>query len=162
MDPELPQKAAEVAATAADAGWFKMLHVLGALVFLGGSFSAARLLGLLIKAEATVRTSAAAMARKVYITLTLPAGVLLVGTGIYTLVTDPGQVGYMKQGWFHMKLTIVTLILMVDHLLVMRPLKALARGGADPRASEGLYRAGFWMLGLLSFALCLALFVIRK
>src|SRR5690349_21613013 len=149
MDPALPQKAAEAAATAADAGWFRMLHVLGALVFLGGSFSAARLLGILIKAEDPVRTAAAAMGRRVYLTLTFPAGVLLVGTGIYTLVTDPQGVHHFKQPWFHVKFTMALLILIVDHLLVMKPLKALSKGGPDPRSSAGLYRAGFWMLGLL-------------
>ena len=162
MDPALQQKAAEVAATAAAAGWFRMAHVFGALVFLGGSFSAARLLGLLIRAEDSVRASSAAMGRKVYLTLTLPAGLLLVGTGIYTLATDPQGVHYFTQPWFHVKFTMAILILMVDHLLVMRPLKVLAKGGPDPRSHEGLYRAGFWMLGLLTFVLCLALFVLRK
>lgn len=155
MDPALLEKAS-------DAGWIRMLHVLGAIAFLGGSLTAARLLGHLVRAEERVRTASAAMARRVYLTLTFPAAILVLGTGIYTLVKDPDGVGYMKQGWFHMKLTVVILILMVDHLLVMRPLKALARGGADPRSSEGLYRAGFWMLGLLSFGLCLSLFVLRK
>ena len=162
MDPALQQKAADIAAEAAAAGWFKMLHVLGALVFLGGSFSAARLLGLLIKADDSVRASAAALGRKVYVTLTLPAGILLVGAGLYLLIKDPQGVGYFKQPWFHVKFTIALLILIVDHLLVMKPLKALAKGGVDPRTSAGLYRAGFWMLGLLTFVLCLALFVIRK
>jgi uncharacterized membrane protein len=157
-----PQKAAEVAATAADAGWFRMLHVLGALVFLGGSLSAARLLGFLINADEKVRAGAAVLGRKVYLTLTLPAGVLLIGSGIYTLVTDPREVHYFKQPWFHVKFTMAILILVVDHLLVMKPLKALAKGGPDPRASAGLYRAGFWMMGLLTFVLCLALFVLRK
>lgn len=162
MDPALQQKAAEIAADAAAAGWFKMLHVLGALVFLGGSFSAARLLGMLITADEKVRVAAAAMGRRVYLTLTLPAGLLLVGAGIYLIVKDPQGVGYFKQPWFHVKFTIAILILVVDHLLVMKPLKALAKGGPDPRAHAGLYRAGFWMLGLLTFVLCVALFVIRK
>ena len=169
MDPAQQQQAADAAATAAkiaaDAaagGWIKALHVLGALVFLGGSLSAARLLGLLVTADEKVRAASAALGRKVYLTLTLPAGLLLVGAGIYLLVQDPQQVGYLKQGWFHMKLTIAILILIVDHMLVMKPLKGLAKGGADPRASAGLYRAGFWMMGLLTFVMCLSLFVIRK
>ncbi len=162
MDPAIQQKAADIAAEAAAAGWFKMLHVLGALVFLGGSFTAARLLGMLITADEKVRAAAAAMGRRAYLTLTLPAGLLLVGAGLYLLIKDPQGVGYLKQPWFHVKLTMAVLILVVDHLLVMKPLKALAKGGPDPRAHAALYRAGFWMLGLLTFALCVSLFVIRK
>jgi len=145
-----------------DSGWLKVAHVFGALVFLGGSFSAARLLGLLVTAEEPARRASAALGRKVYLTVTFPAAVVLILSGLYTLFTDPQGVGYMKQGWFHAKLAVAILILAVDHLLVMRPLKALATGGADPRASAALYRAGFWMLGLLTFVLCLSLFVLRK
>ena len=48
------------------------------------------------------------------------------GTGIYTVVNDPREVHYFKQPWFHVKLTMAILILIVDHLLVMKPLRALA------------------------------------
>jgi uncharacterized membrane protein len=156
------QQVQETAARAAEAGWFRMAHVLGAVVYLGGSFTASRLLGLLAKSGDSVRSAAAGMGRRVYLTLTLPAGLLLVGTGLYMAIADPDGVGYWKKPWFHMKLTLAVLIVMVDHLLVMRPLKALAKGGADPKSQEGLYRAGFWLLALLSFALLMALFVIRK
>ena len=162
MDPALQQQAAEMAEKAAAAGWFKMMHVLGAIVFLGGSFTAARLLGMLITADGTIRQAAAALGRRVYITLTLPAGLLLLGAGIYLAVKDPQGVGYFKQGWFHVKLLAAILILIVDHLLVMKPLKALAKGGPDPRAHAGLFRAGFWMLGLLTIVMSTALFVLRK
>jgi uncharacterized membrane protein len=162
MEPETAAKAAEVAVKANEAGWFRMAHVLGALVYFGSVMAAARLLGPLGRAEAGTRAATASMLRTVHLTLTFPAALLLLGSGIYMLVVDPAGVGYLKQPWMHIKLTVALLILAVDHLLIMKPLKGFAKGTADPAALGGLHKAGFWMLGLLAIALTTALFVVRK
>ena len=141
--------------------WFPVVHLLAAILYVGGILSAARLLALLSGTEKEVRASAAAMGRRVYLPLTLPAGVALVGTGVYLLAADPAGQEYMKHGWFHVKLTLVLLIVMVDHILVLRPLRGLARGTLDPGPQVLLLRAAFPMLALLALGVLLAIFVVR-
>ncbi len=142
-------------------GWFPVVHLLAAILYVGGILSAARLLALISGAEKEARTAAAALGRRVYLTLTLPAGVVLLASGIYMLIDDPAGKSYMKQGWFHVKLTLVLLILMADHLLVLRPLKGIARGTDDPAGQVPLLRAAFPMLALLALGILLAIFVVR-
>jgi uncharacterized membrane protein len=148
-----------VLAAGAIPAWFPVVHLLAAIVYVGGILSAARLLGILAGADKEMRIAAAAFGRRVYLSLTLPAGLILVGTGIWLLATDPGGQAYLKHGWFHMKLTLVLLLVIVDHLLVLRPLRGLARGTLDPSGQAPLLRAAFPVIALLAMGVLLAIFV---
>jgi uncharacterized membrane protein len=157
-----PAQAAPEAAVPQIASWMRLAHVLGIIVFLGGSLSGARLLGLLAKADETTRTATAALGRKVYLSLTLPAGILFLITGLHLAFADPWKVDYFHQDWFILKLVLVATILLVDHLLVLRPLKRMAREPREGAAQAALAGAGFWLLGLLYVCVLAALFVFRK
>lgn len=141
-------------------GWLMMLHVLGVVVYAGGVLLQARLLALVAAAAADVRASMAALARRVYLWILLPFGALMLATGVYLLVSDPGGEGYMKQGAFHMKITLVLVLMIVEHVMVLRPLKGLSRG-VEPQQGLAMYRAAFPLVLLLVFAILLALFVLR-
>jgi len=160
MDSSL-QAVKGAADAAAAGGWPRLFHVFGAVAYIGGILAVSRLLALLPSTEAGPRASAAALARRVYLTVALPGLVVLLLAGLHTAFADPREQHYFRQPWFHMKLTVVLLLLVVDHLLVLRPLKALARGEGDPQAHAALYRAAFWIVGLLTFVLLMALFVFR-
>lgn len=162
MENETVQAVRDAAEGASAAGWFRVAHVLGAIVYAGGVLVTARLLGLLARAEPAVRQPAAALVRRVYLWIVAPALLVLLLAGLHTAFADPQNVGYWRQPWFHMKVTVAFLVLVVDQLLVMRPLKGLAKGTADPKAQEGMYLAAFWILAPLMFAIAVSLYVIRK
>lgn len=157
------QDAASTAASAAAAGgWFRLAHVLGVVAYGGGILFTAKMMGHLVKLEPALRTGAAIAARKAYMGIALPGLLLLLGTGLYTAITDTEGKGYFKQGYFHIKLLAAFLILIVDHMLVMKPLKALTREDMNTEGQEGLYKAGFWMTSLLLMVVLLALYIVRK
>jgi uncharacterized membrane protein len=159
MDP-LFQAAAKT--TAADAAnWPRLFHVLGVVTYVGGLLAVSRMLALLPSTAAEQRTAAAALARRVYLTVPIPGLVVLLLAGLHSVFADPLKKDYFHQPWFLMKLTLVLVLMTVDHLLVLRPLKSLARGEGDPAANTALYRAAFWVVGLLAFALLMTLYVFR-
>lgn len=159
MDPELPKAVAEAAASA---GWLRLAHVLGAVVYVGAVLSAARLLAILPGTGDPARAAGAALGRRVYVSVALPALLLLLGAGGWKAFVDPGWSAYGKQPWFHVKLTMAVLLLVADHLMVLRPLKALAKGGPGPAAGGVLLRAAFWVILFLTFVLLVALFLVRR
>jgi uncharacterized membrane protein len=155
-------EAKDAAALAGQVGWVRLFHVFGAVAYLGGILAVSRILALLPSAEEALRRGAASLARRAYLTVALPGLVVLLLAGLHTAFADPLGRGYFRQPWFHMKLTLVVLLLAVDHLLLLRPLKAVARGEGEGAVPGPLVRVAFWMIGLLAFALLLTLFVLRK
>jgi uncharacterized membrane protein len=162
MQQEAIKTAQEAATAAAAAGWFKLAHVLGVIAYAGGVLFTAKMMGSLVKLDPPIRAGAAAAARKAYLGVAMPGLLLLLGTGLYTAILDTEGKGYFKQGYFHIKLLAAFLVLIVDHMLVMKPLKALTREDMNTEGQEGLYKAGFWMTSLLLLVVLLALFVVRK
>jgi len=59
---------------------------------------------------------------------------IMVGTGLYILLADPAGKAYLKQGYFHMKLTFVVVLLGCDFAL-SRKLFALKGEGPQPGAT---------------------------
>lgn len=157
------QEAKEVVATAAATvpGWLLAAHVLGVMVYAGGVITVSRMLAPLAALEASARAAAASVARRTYLLLLLPMGVLMVGSGLYILVSDPGGQGYMKLPAFHVKLTLVLALMIVEHVLVLRPLRGMAKGTAAPAADSVLPKAAHALTVLLVAGILLALFVLR-
>ena len=146
---------------AAPPGWLLAAHVMGVLVYAGGVIVESRLLGLIAAAAAETRAASAAAARGVYLRLILPFGVLMLGSGLYLLLSDPAGKEYLKKPYFHVKLTLVLMLMAVEHLMVIRPLKGLAKGTADPDRGGALYRAAHPVVLVLVLGILLALFVLR-
>jgi len=162
MQQEAIKVAQDTAATAAAAGWFRLAHVFGVMAYGGGILFTGKMMSILVKMDPPIRAGAAGAARKAYLGIALPGLLLLLGTGLYTAILDTENKGYFKQGYFHIKLLAAFLVLMVDHMLIMRPLKALGREDMNTEGQEGLYKAGFWMAALLFLVVLLALYVVRK
>ena len=160
------QQAVEAGTTGTGAalvpGWILALHVLGVMVYAGGVITVSRMMAPLAALEAGARAAAASVARRTYLLLILPMGVLMVGTGLYLLIGDPGAQHYMKQPAFHVKLTLVLALMIAEHVLVIRPLKGMAKGTAVPAGDSVLPRAAHALCVLLVAGILLALFVLRR
>ncbi len=158
------QDAAVTAAAAVPAvpGWLLAAHLLGVMVYAGGVITVSRMTASIAALEAAARAGAASVARRTYLLLILPMGVLMVGSGLWMLLTDPAQKGYMKLPAFHVKLTLVLALMIVEHVLVIRPLKGMAKGTAVPAADSVLPRAAHALCLLLVAGILLALFVLRR
>ncbi len=152
---------AVTAAPGGSAGWLHLFHILGVLVYAGGVILESRLLALLADAPPESRAASAALGRRLYLWLVLPFGALMVASGLYLLIVDPEGRSYFRQAAFHMKLTLVAALLIVEHVLVIRPLKGLAKGTLDPARARPLLRAAHPLVLLLVFGILLALFVLR-
>ncbi|MHC4821640.1 MAG: CopD family protein, partial [Planctomycetota bacterium] len=140
-------------APAAVPAWLLLLHVLGAVVYGGGLVALTRLLVALCKAEDPARTALATAGRKAYLMATFPGSLVLFATGLYMLLGDPAGKAYMKQGYMHVKLTLIVLLLVVDQVLVMRPFKRISKGtwsGDLPKAG------GMFLAAHLACLVCLA------
>jgi uncharacterized membrane protein len=147
-------------ASAAVPGWLLAAHLLGVLGYAGGILTVSRMLGTLGALPAESRAGAAGAARRTYLLFLLPMGVLMVGSGLYLLIGDPGGQGYMKQPAFHVKLTLVAVLVIVEHLMVIRPLRGLAKGtGAPPDAAAA--RTAHLLCLLLVAGILVALFLMR-
>ncbi|HEU4394990.1 MAG TPA: hypothetical protein VFS92_05445 [Planctomycetota bacterium] len=162
MEEQAVQTGKDIAAQAAAAGWFNLAHVLGALMYVGGLLTVSAMMSSLVKLEPPMRAGGAVSARKAYFSCAFPGLLLLLGAGVYTLIMDPQGKQFFSQGYFHMKLGGAVFLLAVDHMLVMRPLKALTREDLNIEGQEGLYKAGFWMVTLLVLVVLAALYIIRK
>jgi len=162
MDEATKTAAEGFAATAAQAGWMRLAHVLGVIMYAGGLLTVAKMMGSLVKLDPPLRAGGATAARKAYFGCALPGLLLLLATGLYVALTDPEGKQFLTQGYFHIKLLAAFLILAVDHMLIMRPLKALTREDMNTEGQEGLYKAGFWMATLLILVVLIALFIVKK
>jgi uncharacterized membrane protein len=153
---ELAVKAAEVP------GLLQAVHVLGVLAYAGGVITISRMMAPIAALHAEARTGAASVARRAYLLFILPMGVVMVASGLYLLIADPGSQGYLRQPAFHVKLTLVAALMVAEHLMVIRPLKAMAKGTMVPAGTSTHPRAAHALVVLLVAGILLALFVLRR
>ncbi len=151
-------------ATEAPAPWVVLIHVFAVIGYAGGLLTVLRLLAQGAALPAEEERALAGHARRAYLATAFPAAVLMILAGGWMLLGDPGWAVYRSQGWMHMKLTLVLLLLVLDHLFVLRPMKRLARGdamgaAAGRRTLYGMLQAGLLLLvgGVLA-----AVFLIRR
>lgn len=143
------------------APWLHLAHVAGVIVYAGGVIVESRILSSLAGAAAETRAATAAVARSVYLRLVLPLGALMVASGLWLLIADPEGRGYLKQPAFHVKLTLVVVLMAVEHFLVIRPLKGIAKGTFDPARGRTLLAAAHPAVVVLVLGILFALFVLR-
>jgi putative membrane protein len=107
------------------------VHVIGVVFWLGGLLVLTRLLKMVLL-EASLgeesRREVAKMLKRGYFGFVVAGVVLSLGSGIYQLL-ERGFGYYMAQGWFHGKLTLV-LILLVVTVIFGAQVKGAAAGRA--------------------------------
>ena len=91
------------------------VHIIGVVFWLGGLLVLTRLLKMSVAEGALpdgARTSVAQMIKRGYFGFVISGAVLSLGSGIYQIL-ERGFGFYMAQGWFHGKLTLVIILLVV-------------------------------------------------
>ena len=161
MEPAAQAVEQVVEGAKAAANWPRLFHVFGVISYVGSLLAVARMVALLPSTPVEHRAFAASAARRTYLTVTFPAMIVLLLAGLHSAFANPGNREYLKEPWFLMKMTLVLLVITIDHVLVVRPLKQLVKGTADPSAQPTIFRAGFWIVSLLFFALLMTLYVFR-
>mgnify|MGYP002623279849 CR=1 FL=1 len=152
----------ELLAAAAESGtykWLKWAHVLGMVVYVGGFLTLTRLMGRAVAYEsAQSRADAYRTFRRMHKFVDWGGFGIMLVSGVWLLVADPAGKAYMKQGYFHMKLTFVLLLVGLDVYLSMKLFRL------DPRAAQpkpSTFKVIHGAAGLALVAVLIAVFVIR-
>ncbi len=111
--------------------WFKSFHIVGVVVWFAGLFYLVRLFIYHVEAEAEpeparsiLKNQYTLMEKRLYGIITTPGMVVAVAMAIALLVQMPE---YLKEGWMHIKLGFVALLLVYHHYCA-RLMKQLHRG----------------------------------
>lgn len=111
--------------------WFKAFHIIGVVVWFAGLFYLVRLFIYHVEAEqqpeparSILKSQYELMERRLYDIITTPGMVVTVAMAIGLLYTQPE---WLKQGWMHLKLGFVA-VLLGYHYYCQRLMKQLAAG----------------------------------
>jgi len=149
-----------LAEVSAGYGWLKWVHVLGVVIYVGGLMALTRLLGHAVRFEdARSRADAYRIFQRMHKFANLIGLVLLLVTGIWLIVWDPAGKSYLKQGYFHMKLTAIVILAGCD-IAFTRKLMRLRGEGPQPPAA--FFRIMHGVVGLALLIVLAALFLVRK
>jgi protoporphyrinogen IX oxidase len=105
--------------------WIKAIHVFGFVLWIGSMVGLAVLLGAHRRAEATARAALAGAGRGVAMVMDLGA-TLAIAAGV-AMVVSPIGLSPFKQPYFHIKLTVVA-VLLVAHVLLRIQVGRARRG----------------------------------
>lgn len=135
------------------------LHLIGVIIWMGALLMLSRLLGFHCELEsAEAREALKKFERRTYFMAVLPGGLLALATGLTMLLFKGATAShYLQSGgpWgatFHLKLTLVFLIFVLDHV-VMRRMKKLHR---DDEGKKSLFVAVHGMIGVLFVVIVIA------
>ncbi len=101
------------------------LHLIALVGWVGGLLILTRVIQQAVKLGANLKVLAP-ISKRIYYGWILPGFALSLITGLYQLIRG-GAAFYMKQGWFHGKLTLVILLVIVTFML-MPVIKGLEAG----------------------------------
>src|SRR5262245_46998439 len=104
-------------------------HIVGIVMWLGGLMIITRCIKL-FSGDAQVARSAAPMLRRLFFGFVVAGLVVAACSGVYQL-SSFGVGAYMKQGWFHTKLTLVLALLVVTFFVP----RTIAKLVEDPAAA---------------------------
>ena len=117
------------------------LHVFAVILWIGSIASAGWLLANRASAPTPEQGKAASeLALGLYRRVAAPAFVLAFATGLIRLLMDPSA--YMKAHWFHGKLTLALVIIVLHHVLGARAAKAARATAATPEKSSASTQVG--------------------
>lgn len=133
-----------------------LLHIIGVLLWIGGSASAAWSAGQLALAPAEAREAGLLAVRRSLLMIATP-GILLAWAGGLTMFIAYFDDVYRTAGWMHGKLTIGIVVSALHGVLVARVRKAAT---GEREVSQGFF-AGVAMTIVLLGAAAVALVVLR-
>ena len=140
-------------------GWLKWIHVHGVVIYVGGLMALTRLIGHAVRFEAEQsRADAYRIFKRMHkFANWIGLGLMLV-TGLVLLVWDPAGKHYMKQGYFHIKLTCILVLFACDFVFSR---KLLRLEGEGPQPPATFFRVMHGIVGLALLGALAALFLIR-
>lgn len=139
--------------------WILALHIIGIIVWMGGLSMLSRLLGMHADLESQeARKALERFEHRSYFWAVAPGFLLTLATGLYLLFFRGNGVGYYLDPtgpWgatFHLKLTLIVGLFVLDHL-TMRRMKKLHRTGEGTRK---FFMAVHGIVGLLFVVVVIA------
>jgi len=140
--------------------WVKFLHVLGMIVYVGGFLALTRLAGKAVLFD-TVKSRADSYRtfRRMHMFADWGGLAIMVVCGLILLLADPWTKEYMKQGYFHMKLTFFVGILVCDVLFTRKLFFQMNAEGAQPK--KAFFAALHGIAALLVVGVLISIFVVR-
>jgi len=139
--------------------WLKWIHVLGMVIYVGGLLTLTRLLGHAVRFESPAsRADTYRVLKRMHVFVDWGGLLLMLVAGVWLLVADPMGKLYMKQGYFHIKLTCMV-VLIVGDILLSRKLFALQADGPQPKAT--FFRIMHGLAGLALLGALAAVFLVR-
>ena len=153
---------ADLLAAAAGGGtyaWLKFVHLLGMVVYVGGFLTLTRMLGHAVRFEAPQsRADAYRVLKRMHVFVDWGGLALMMIAGLWLLVADPVGKQYMKQGYFHMKMTFIVVLLVSDAILSR---KLFRMRGEDTPPAATMFRVVHGIAGLALIGILIAIFVLR-
>jgi len=111
--------------------WLKAAHLIGLFVWLGGLFAVYWLLRFHAHAPKEAHEKLTLMERSLALMMDIGSA-LAIGCGLAIAIGANSQMHYFKQGWFHIKLTVVVLGVLPVHGIVRAKIKKYANGALSP------------------------------
>jgi len=141
-------------------GWIKFIHVFGVFVYAGGFLTLTRMLGKVVAYETEEsRADSYATLKRMHKFVDWGGLAMLLVAGLFMLAKDPAGKHYMRQGYFHMKLAFIVLLLVCD-VCTTKKLFALKAEGPQPSAT--FFKVMHGIVGLAILGILLAIYVIRN
>lgn len=138
--------------------YVKWLHVLGMVVYVGGFLALTRLMGHAVRFESErSRADAYRIYRRMHVLVDWGGLALMLVSGLVLLLADPWGKDYLRQPYFHVKLTAVVALVLCDAVF-SRKLFRLQPGHAQRRA---FFSAVHGVAGLALLAALFAIVVMR-
>jgi protoporphyrinogen IX oxidase len=111
--------------------WLKAAHLIGLFLWMGGLFAVFWLLRFHAHAPKEAHEKLTLMERSLALMMDI-ASALAIGAGLVMAIGFNDQMHYFKQGWFHIKLTVVVLGVLPVHGIVRARIKKYAGGVFKP------------------------------
>ncbi len=135
--------------------YFKLLHLLFLLIWIGNLLALTRLLGYRKKLSPEAMGELLPLLRRMYLFVGLPSLVLVLSFGgVLLTMADLGK----SLGWLHMKLTASVLLIVIDMLIGSAIEKGVSGGSLPSPAKFRLYHGG---VGLLVIAALFSVVVLH-
>jgi protoporphyrinogen IX oxidase len=131
-------------------GWALAAHIVGLVFWIGGLLAATQALaGRSRESSAEARAVLASLARKLLKSLAHPGAALTVIAGVAMLRIRPAD---LQQGWLHVKLMLVLVLMAADLLMTVR-VRAVQDGRAEIGAGRARLEHGVIALLLLAIVI---------